>query len=117
MLAQAQKAVATGSIERGFAFVGQMAAVKPEVLDKFDADEATDRYFDAVGAPPSIIVPDDKVQEVRAARAKQQAQAQQAEMMSKVAPALNQGAQAAQVASDAVNNPNGGALLQQLGIA
>jgi hypothetical protein len=42
ILAQAQKAVATGAIERGFAFAGQLAAVKPDVLDKVDADEAID---------------------------------------------------------------------------
>ncbi|TIN81210.1 portal protein, partial [Mesorhizobium sp.] len=37
ILAQAQKAVATGAVERGFAFAGQLAAVKPDVLDKLDA--------------------------------------------------------------------------------
>src|SRR5690606_18719190 len=36
MLAQAQKAVATGGIERGAAFIGNLAAVKPDVLDKLD---------------------------------------------------------------------------------
>src|SRR5690606_21176270 len=80
MLAQAQKAVATGSIERGSAFVGNLAAVKPDVLDKFDADEAVDVYFDMLGVPPSIVVPDDEVAEIRQRRAQQMEAAQNAEM-------------------------------------
>ncbi|MGL4196537.1 MAG: portal protein, partial [Allorhizobium sp.] len=93
MLAQAQKAVATGGIERGLAFVGQVASVKPEVLDKFDADEAVDRYFDALGVDPSILVSDENVGKVREGRAQQQAQAQQAEMMATMAPAAKAGAE------------------------
>ncbi|CAA2140465.1 portal protein [Hyphomicrobium sp. ghe19] len=116
MLAQAQKAVATGAIERGVAFVGQLSAVKPDVLDKIDADEAVDVYFDYIGVPPSIVVPDDDVAKVREARAQQQKAAEQAAMASQVAPAAKQGAEAAAVLADAQNNPGGGALLQRLGI-
>lgn len=116
MLAQAQKAVATGSIERGMGFVGQLAAMKPEVLDKIDADEAVDIYSDFIGMPPSIIVPDDKVAKTRAARAQKQQAAENAAMMKEVAPAAKQGAEAAAVLADAQNNRSGGALLQQLGI-
>ena len=116
-LAQAQQAVATGAMERGVAFVGQLSAAKPEALDKLDADEAIDLYFDAIGAPPSMILSDDKVQALRDQRAQQMQAAQTAEMAATVAPALNQGAQAAQVLADANNNPNGNALLRQLGIA
>lgn len=116
-LAQAQQAVATGAMERGVAFVGQLSAAKPEALDKLDADEAIDLYFDAIGAPPSMILADDKVKSLRDQRAQQMQAAQTAEMAATVAPALNQGAQAAQVLADANNNPNGNALLRQLGIA
>ena len=116
LLAQAQKAVATGGIERGLAFVGQVASVKPEVLDKFDADEAVDRYFDALGVDPSIIVSDENVAKTREARAQQQAQAQQAEMMATMAPAAKAGAEATAIAADAMNNPSGPDLLAQLGI-
>lgn len=116
MLAQAQKAVATGGIERGLAFVGQVAAIKPEVLDKFDADEAVDRYFDAIGADPSIIVPDEDVEKIRSGRAQKQAQAEQAEMMATMAPAVKDMAQGASVAAEAINNPSGGDMLAQLGL-
>jgi hypothetical protein len=116
MLSQAQKAVATGAIERGFAFAGQISAVKPEILDKLDGDEAIDQYFDMIGVPPSIILSDDKVKALRDQRAQQLKQQQSAEMMSQMAPAAKEGAQAAQVLASANQNPNGNALLQQLGI-
>ena len=116
MLAQAQKAVATGAIDRFVSFVGQVASVKPDVLDKFDADQAVDVYGEYLGVPPSIVVADEKVSGVRDARAQQQKAAQQAEQMATVAPAINQGAQAAAVLADAGNNESGASLLQQIGI-
>ncbi|MGX1353377.1 hypothetical protein AB7M49_006998 [Bradyrhizobium elkanii] len=116
ILAQAQKAVATGAIERFAGFVGQLAAVKPDVLDKLDADEVADQYGDALGVPPSIVVPDDKVKATRDARAQKQQQAEQAEMLATTAPALKQGADAASVLASAGQNPGGQALLQQIGI-
>lgn len=116
MLAQAQKAVATGALERGVAFLGQLSAVKPDVLDKLDADESVDQYWDMVGAPPSTLVPDDEVAKMRAARAQKQQQAENVEMASMLAPAAKQGADAAAVLADAQNNASGGSLLQNIGL-
>lgn len=116
MLAQAQKAVATGSIERGVAFAGQLAAAKPDVLDKVDLDQAIDEYFDMLGVPPSIVVSDDEVAEVRQQRAQQQQAMQAAEMASQVAPAFKQGAEGAAVLADAQNNAGGAMLLDRLGL-
>lgn len=116
MLAQAQKAVATGGIERLWGFVGQVAAVKPEVLDKLDADESIDQYSDALGVSPKIVVPDDKVADIRDARAKKQQQAENAETMATMAPAAKAGADAASVLASAAQNPSGQALLQQIGV-
>ena len=116
MLAQAQKAVGTGAVERGAAFLGQLAAVKPDVLDKLDADEAVDIYFDLLGVPPSIVVPDDKVKESRDARAEKQAAAENAQMLATAAPAVAAGAKAADVLAGAQDNAGGAGLLQTLGI-
>lgn len=118
-LAQAQKAVATGAIERLAGFVGNLAGAKPDVLDKFDADQAVDVYADLIGSPPSLVVSDDKVKEVRAARAQQQQQMAQAEMASKMAPAAKDGAQAAALlaGTDAGGGVNAQQLLSSLGIA
>ena len=116
ILAQAQKAVATGAIERGFSFVGNLAAVKPDVLDKIDADQAVDEYFDAVGVPPSIVVSDDEVARIRQERAKAAQAAQQAEMAATMAPAAKAGAEAARLMSEADMGPSGSGLLQQVGM-
>jgi hypothetical protein len=94
VMAQAQKAIGTGAIERLAGFIGNMAAVKPEVLDKFDADQSVDEYAEMLGVPPKIVVPDDIVQQVREERAAQMEQQMAMEQ-------VNQGAQAAKVMSDA----------------
>lgn len=91
MLAQAQRAVATNGIDRFTAQLGQIAAFKPEVLDKFDPDKWSDVYSDLLGIDPDLIVADDKVALVRQQRAKAQQQQQQAavaEQQSKAAKNL-----------------------------
>lgn len=116
MLAQAQKAVGTGAIERVFSFAGSVAGAKPEVLDKLDADQAVDVYADLVGVDPSVIVPDDKVRQTRENRAKQMEQQAMAEQAPAMATAARQGAEAARVLSEVPNGGTGQALLQQIGI-
>lgn len=80
LLAQAQKMVGITGIEQTSMFVGTLAGVNPEVVDKLDFDEAVDQYADMVGVPPKIIRSDDKVLKMREQRAAQQAQAQEAVM-------------------------------------
>lgn len=78
IMAQAQKMLGIGAIERLFAFGGNMAAVKPEALDKLDFDQALDEYGAMVGVPPALIRTDEAVAQLREARAQQQ-QAMQAQ--------------------------------------
>lgn len=82
MLAQAQRAIGTNSIDRFVGNLGTVAAVKPEVIDKFDADQWAEIYSDMLGVDPNVIVPGDKVAMIRQARADAAAQQQQAAMMS-----------------------------------
>ena len=79
ILAQAQKMVGATAIEQFASFVGGLAGVKPEVIDKLDADEAVDQYGDIIGVPAAIVVPDEQVAKIRAARVKEQAAAKAAE--------------------------------------
>ena len=76
ILAQAQKAVATAGIERMWQFGVQIGAIKPEALDRLDADGTMDAYADMTGAPASVLVDRKKAEQARKVRA--QAQAQQA---------------------------------------
>jgi len=80
ILAQAQKAADLGSVERLWAFAGNIAASRPEVLDKLDPDETMDVYAEKVGAPSAIVVSDDQVAKVRQARAQKEQAAQAAAM-------------------------------------
>lgn len=77
LLSQAQKMIGTQSIQATANFVGQMAQINPEALDKFDVDEAIDQFAEMTGAPGKIIRSDDQVQEIRALRAQAQQEAQQ----------------------------------------
>lgn len=79
MLAQAQRAVGTNSIDRFVGTLGQVAAVKPEVLDKLDADKWADVYADMLGVDPELVISTDQVELVRQQRAKAAAAAQAAE--------------------------------------
>lgn len=75
-LAQAQRAVGTSAIDRYVMTLGQVASMKPEILDKLDADQLADAYADMLGVDPQLVVADDKVALIRQQRAKQQQAAQ-----------------------------------------
>jgi hypothetical protein len=81
MLAQAQRAIGTNSVDRYVANLGQVAAFKPDVLDKFDSDAWADAYSDMLGVDPKLIVPNDKVAILREARGKAEAARAQMESM------------------------------------
>lgn len=81
VLAQAQRAVAARSIDRYVGNLGAVAQFKPDVLDKFDADQWADDYADMLGVPPRLIVPTERVAEIREARNAALAAKEQAEMM------------------------------------
>lgn len=85
MLAQAQRAVGTNSVDRFVGNLGAIAQFKPGVLDKFNEDEWADMYSDMLGVDPTLIVPDEQVAIVRQQRAQMQQQAAQAEMANSAA--------------------------------
>lgn len=85
-LAQAQKAVGLGAMDRLLGTVGAVAQFRPEVVDKLNADEIVDRYADMLGLDPDMIVANDQVALIR----EQRAQAQQAQLAAEQAPAQAQ---------------------------
>ena len=86
MLAQAQRAIGTNSVDRFVANLGVVAQMKPDVLDKFDPDQWVDSYSDMLGVDPKLIVANDQVAVIRNSRLKAQAaQAQQAAMQQQAA--------------------------------
>jgi len=81
VLAQAQKLVSTGAMERWVGFTGQVASMLPHVLDKINGDEVIERMADDLGVPNNLVVSDEEVQQKREAQAKAQAAATDAQNM------------------------------------
>jgi len=88
LLAQAQKLVGTTAVEQTVRFVGEVAQLKPEVLDKLNADKVVEHYADLTGFPAQGLNSDDEAEQIRAQRAKAEAAQQAAEQ----ANAMTQGA-------------------------
>tara|TARA_R110000787_G_scaffold139718_3_gene253389 strand:+ start:3913 stop:5604 length:1692 start_codon:yes stop_codon:yes gene_type:complete len=104
MLAQAQRAIGTNSIDRYVNNMGMVAQMKPEVLDKFNSDRWADQYADMLGIDPNLIVGDESVAQLRQARA--DAQAAQAQTA-----ANQQQATTAKTLSQAQTGPDQNALM------
>lgn len=77
MLAQAQRAIGSNSIDRFVVGLNTIAQMKPEVLDKLNVDYWANNYSDVLGIDPNLIIPDDKVAELRNARYQAQAAKEQ----------------------------------------
>jgi hypothetical protein len=100
MLAQAQRAIGTNSIDRFVGNIGAVAQFKPEVLDRFDTDAYVDVYADSLGLDPKLVVPLDVANKLRMQRAQQAAQQQQIAQAEQASSAAKNMAQAQQA------NPN-----------
>jgi len=79
MLAQAQRAIGTNSVDRYTNSLGMVAQFKPDVLDKFDSDKWANAYGEMLGIDPDLIVPDKQVALIRQQRAEAQQAAAQRE--------------------------------------
>ena len=99
IMAQAQKLIGIGGIERFSGFVGGIAASVPDpgvvtkILDKVDIDQMIDEYGDAISLPPTIIRSDDDVEAIRDNRQQAEqaaAAAEQAEKLAGTAKNLSQ---------------------------
>jgi hypothetical protein len=94
ILAQAQRMVAVGGIERLTGFTAQIAQTWPEARHKIDPMQTIDEYAEAMGVNPRIVQADDKANSAVAAEQQAQ-QAQQAQQMA------GEMAQTAKTASEA----------------
>ncbi len=83
-LAIAQRAVATGNIERLIGLVGGINELSSlagqDAADKVDWDELVDEFAANVDSPPRLVVPTEEAREARAERAAEAARQQQAQM-------------------------------------
>ena len=93
VLAQAQRMVATNTIDQLLNFVGQTSALYPEARHKININQTVDEYAEALGTDPSLVRSDDEVAAM--VQAEQQAMAQQQAMAT-----AQQGVDMAKTASD-----------------
>ncbi len=84
ILAQMQRMVGLGQIERTVAFVGNLAGRFPEAADRLDVDAIVDDYADRAGAPPKIIR---SVEDAGKLREGREQDAQMAKMAAMAGPA------------------------------
>ena len=111
VLAQAQKAAQNTAIERAARFVGFLGATYPDALLKFDAEQAVDEFAANSGTSPRIIRTDEVIAKMKEQMAAEKQQAQMAQM----APAMQQGAQAAKLLSETQVSPGENALQRVMG--
>jgi hypothetical protein len=90
IMAQAQKLVGLGGIERFSSYVGNLMQVSPEVRHKVNFIELVDVYGDLTSIPPGILKTDEEA--FAAIQAEQEAlqQQQQQEAMMRAAPAARE---------------------------
>lgn len=99
MLALAQKAAATGGLERLIGLIGNMVAVYPEAKDNLDPDIFINEMNDLLGNPQKILRGPQDLKDIRAQQAAAAQQAQKANQLTHMADTAKTGAQAAQVLS------------------
>jgi len=74
MLAEAQRAASTTSMERLAAQAGSLAAVDPSVLDTVNMDQFMSEYASRLGTPPKVVRSNEEILALREERAKAQQQ-------------------------------------------
>lgn len=87
MLAQAQRAIGINSMDRFVGALGVVAQIKPDAVDKLDADAWLDSYSDRLGLDPDVIVAGRRLAMIRESRAQAEAQAAQAAQAEQMASA------------------------------
>lgn len=112
VLAQAQRLVATGAVDRLVGFTGQLATIWPESRHKINVNRAVDEYAESLGVDPAIVNSDEQVAAMAKAEAEQAAQAQ-------AMVTAQQGSEIAKTASETELNENNalGAVMRRAGLA
>lgn len=116
MLAQAQKAVATGGMERLYGFIGNLMAADETVIDNVDNDEAVSQYAEMLGVPGEVVRPEQEREEIRQRRMEQAQRDNEVEEASQMAPVAKQAAEAGKVLKEADATGKPVDILRNLGL-
>jgi len=88
-LSNAQKADRAASIERYGVSIANLGTTMPEVLDVVDQEALARHLGRDLGVPPGIMRGEEEIAELREARAEQQERADEAELITREAEAVN----------------------------
>lgn len=108
---QAQKAIGLGGVRTFLVEVSNLAALKPEALDKINADEFADEMAAMAGIKPDMLLTDEEVGALRQRRAEREQALQQGAAMAEMA----KGAKALGTTPAPAPDNALGSVLQQLG--
>jgi len=112
ILAQAQRAIGSNSVDRFMGNIVALSQVKPDILDKINFDKYVDRYSRMLGIDTDLIVDDDTVRALREARGRAEAAAAQAQLQQQQAATVKD------LAASPIGQPSAlTAVAQQPGIA
>jgi hypothetical protein len=89
-LAQAQKVSGAKAIDDMLAFVGNAAAINPDIIDNLDFDQAFKERSSLVGLPLKIMRPMDAVLQIRQVKAQQMAEAHAQQQAAAMVQGANQ---------------------------
>lgn len=87
IMAQAQKLIATGGIERFATFARTVGEVYPPAFDKINVDNMLDEYADMLGTSPHVVRSTEEANQMREQRAQAEQQAANADRLKKLAEA------------------------------
>jgi len=112
VLAQAQRLVSLGAVDRLVQFSGELSTIWPEARHKVNATRAVDEYAESLGVDPSLVNSDDQAAAMAQAEAEQLAQAQ-------AMATAQQGAEMAKTASETeISEDNAlGTVMRRAGLA
>lgn len=102
-LARAQRQSQLTGITAWMGMIGEIAQLKPEVLDAINVDKVSKTIAEIQGVDPEFYYDDEVVKEMRKQRLQQARAAQQAAMAEDGANAVHKGAQAVKALSEANN--------------
>lgn len=105
LLAQAQRAIGSNSIDRFVGSVLQVAQVRPDVLDVVNLDKAVSHYGRILGVPTELINDEESVEALRRARAQAQAAREAAEVQKTQSEAARNLSQVPQQQSEPIEEP------------
>lgn len=112
VLAQAQRLVNTGAIDRIIQFTGDVSGVWPGARHKINANQAVDDYAESLGVDPALIRSDSEAQALADAEAQAQAQV---EMMARGEQMANMAKTASETQID--ENNVLGATMERAGVS